>query len=481
MKQNCANSSIQVFNPSNDEWNRDLVFFLTRRLGYSVDYDLMSQYLKFSPSELVDKIIDEALSKEVTADPGWADWTSTDFKNSGKNRFEFFRDHQRIFFNDVFNNGFREKLTVFWSNHFVTQYSGYSHPAYAFRYYNTIQKNVLGNFKDFVYEIGLDDAMLMYLNGYENKNVAPNDNYSRELYELFTLGEGNGYTENDIKETSRALTGFNSRVDQGPISFNEKWFDDGEKTIFGRSGNWGYQDVIEILFEEKKELISKFICSKIYTHFVNPSVDEDFIEKLSEFFIESEFNLESLLRKLFKSEHFFDSYNRSVLIKEPIDLLCSIHNHLKFSLLDDFDFDDFLLYGTITMGQEILQPVDVAGWKGNHDWISTGTFPVRWEWTEWMIWEYWKSDQEQFRKLLKKLVSTDETNPEIIVKSFFRFLLCEYEINEQDLIDGIEVFKNDLPDIYFSDGTWNLDYDSASYQTCLLLMFILKLPEYQLK
>ena len=105
--------------------------------------------------------------------------------------------------------------------------------------------------------------------------------------------------------------------------------------------------------------------------------------------------------------------------------------------------------------------------------ISTGT--------EWMIWEYWKSDQEQFRKLLKKLVPIDETNPEIIVKSFFRFLLCEYEINEQDLIDGIEVFKNDLPDIYFSDGTWNLDYDSASYQTCLLLMFILKLPEYQLK
>ena len=90
----------------------------------------------------------------------------------------------------------------------------------------------------------------------------------------------------------------------------------------------------------QKELISKFICSKIYTHFVNPSVNENFIEKLSEFFIESEFNLEPLLRKLFKSEHFFDSYNRSVLIKEPIDLLCSIHNHLKFSLLDDFDFDD---------------------------------------------------------------------------------------------------------------------------------------------
>ena len=102
MKQNCANISIQVFNPSNDQWNRDLIFFLTRRLGYSVDYDLMSHYLKFSPSQLVDKIIDEALSKEVSPDPGWANWTRTDFQNSGKNRFQFFRDHQKIFFNDVF-------------------------------------------------------------------------------------------------------------------------------------------------------------------------------------------------------------------------------------------------------------------------------------------------------------------------------------------------------------------------------------------
>ena len=102
MKQNCANISIQVFNPSNDQWNRDLIFFLTRRLGYSVDYDLMSQYLKFSPSQLIDKIIDEALSKEVSPDPGWANWTTTDFQNAGKTRFQFFRDHQKIFFNDVF-------------------------------------------------------------------------------------------------------------------------------------------------------------------------------------------------------------------------------------------------------------------------------------------------------------------------------------------------------------------------------------------
>ena len=114
---------------------------------------------------------------------------------------------QRLVFDDFLKNGFRERLTLFWSNHFVTEYYMYNHPAYAFRYYNNIQKNVLGNFKEFVREIGLDDAMLMYLNGFENKNSKPNENYSRELYELFTLGEGNGYTQEDITETSRALIG----------------------------------------------------------------------------------------------------------------------------------------------------------------------------------------------------------------------------------------------------------------------------------
>ena len=122
----------------------------------------------------------------------------------------------------------------------------YNHPAYTFRYYNNLQKNALGNFKEFVRNIGLDDAMLMYLNGYENKNNAPNENYARELYELFTLGEGNGYTQDDITETARALTGYNSRTNGGPISFNPNRFDDGEKTIFGKTGNWNYDDVIEI-------------------------------------------------------------------------------------------------------------------------------------------------------------------------------------------------------------------------------------------
>ena len=228
MAKNCSNKSLNEFIPTlENTWDEKKALLVARRLEFGVNKNDLSNYLNYTPSELIDKIIDDAINLDVSPDPGWRDWNSTDFNNSGKNRGAYFRDHQRLVFKDLLTNGFRERLTVFWSNHFVTEYFMYNHPAYTFRYYNNIQQNVLGNFKEFVRIIGLDDAMLMYLNGYENKNSAPNENYSRELFELFTLGEGNGYTQEDITETARALTGYNSRTNQGPISFNEKWYDDG--------------------------------------------------------------------------------------------------------------------------------------------------------------------------------------------------------------------------------------------------------------
>ena len=357
----------------------------------------------------------------------------------------------------------------------------YNHPAYTFRYYNNIQQNVLGNFKEFVRIIGLDDAMLMYLNGYENKNSAPNENYSRELFELFTLGEGNGYTQEDITETARALTGYNSRTNQGPISFNQKWYDDGEKTIFGRTGNWNYDDVIDILFEEKKEIIGNFICTKLYKYFISPNVDEDVVSELSTFFIENDFSLDLLYRKMFKSEHFFDTFNSNVLIKSPIDLLCNLFIQLNLEVPENFNLDNYFIYKSRDMGQEILNPVDVAGWQGNHDWISTGSLPMRWDFLDDILWKFWQKDKNQYQKYLKEIVGDNDTNPESIVKKVIDFMFCEYVIKQEDLIDAIEVFKSDVPDIYYEDGTWTINDDSVPLQTYRLVGFLIKLPEYQLK
>ena len=131
---------------------------------------------------------------------------------------------------------------------------------YLFQYYRTAEQHVLGNFKDLVHDMGLTPAMLFYLNGFQNTNTEPNENYARELFELFTLGEGNGYTQEDIIETSKALTGWNlSPQAGGQIIFNTNTFFNGDKTIFGQTGNWNYHDVIDILFQERGELIAQHI------------------------------------------------------------------------------------------------------------------------------------------------------------------------------------------------------------------------------
>ena len=484
MVVSCNNGTLSTFVPTDDNpWDISKVLLVYRRLGFGIKHSDIASKLSLTPSELIDELIDNAKNLPLTPDPGWAHWTNTDFRNAGNNRGPFFRNHQRIVFQDFLKNDMRDRLTLFWSNHFVTEYYMYNHPAYTFRYYNNLQSNVLGNFKNFVSVMGLDDAMLMYLNGYENRNNAPNENYARELYELFTLGEGNGYTQDDITETARALTGYNNRQDGGPIYFNPNRFDNGEKTIFGRKGNWNYDDVINILFEEKSDLISKFIVRKLYKHFVSPDVNEAIVDELALYFVNNNFELEPLYRKLFKSEHFFNSFSSNVLIKSPVDLMVFIEKEFDFEKPDNFNdnLNNYLRARCSDMGQEILNPVDVAGWQENHDWISTGTLPMRWDFSDYLLSRYWIKNKEQFRNYAISIVGIEETNPIEIVKKINKYMFCNYNLMDDELNDALAAFKGDVPDDYFNGGGWTLNESYAPNQVYALLLFFVKLPEYQLK
>ena len=484
MAVNCNQGTLNSYIPNqNNPWSISKILFLFRRIGFSIKFSEIESHLNTNPVDLIDQIFDEAINIPITPDPGWANFNNADFTASGKNRGAFFRDHQKIVFDDFLNNGFRERLTLFWSNHFVTEYYMYNHPAYTFRYYNKLQENTLGNFKDFVRKIGLDDAMLMYLNGFENKNNAPNENYSRELFELFTLGEGNGYTQDDITETARALTGYNSRQNGGPITFNSNRFDDGEKTIFGRTGNWNYDDVIDILFDEKSDLIADFICRKIYRHFVSPDVNDDIILDLANYFIENNYELMPLFKKLFKSEHFFNSSASNVIIKSPIDLMVFIEKEFDFVKPNNFTngLTNYLRARTMDMGQQVLNPVDVAGWQENQDWISTGNLPMRWEFGDYLINRYYTANKEQFRTLLKVMVGENVDDPESIVKTVKDYIFCNYDIMNDELNDAISIFIGDVPENYFNGGGWSINDSTVPKQFYDLLRFFVTLPEFQLK
>jgi uncharacterized protein (DUF1800 family) len=473
---------LKVFIPSNSNpWNKEKAKLLLRRMGFCTDLNSISRYLLMTPGDVIDELLQESKDLSSTTAPEWGYWDNKEFNDSGKNKSYYHTIWQKQAFADFQKNAFRERLVLFWSNHFVVEYKDVNQPAYLYQYYVLLQTQVLGNFKTFVHKVGLTPAMLRYLNGYDNKNSSPNENYGRELYELFTLGQGNGYVQEDITETSRALTGYNKTVRYGPITFNEKTFDKGSKTIFGRSGNWGYDDVIDILFDEKKDIIARFICEKIYKYFVSPTTDEAIVSSLAATMISNNFELAPVYSQLFKSEHFFDKKNSNVLIKSPIDLMLGLHKTLGFKLDDTIDLEVQFRNKCRDMGQIIFSPVDVAGWQGNQDWINSETLPKRWEFSDYLLIKYWKKNRNQFKKLIISLVGNNETELNVIVNALKDFMFCPCEIKDEELSEAIAVFIGEVPENYFEDGTWSINDDSVPKQVYDLMRFFITLPEFQLK
>ena len=474
---------MKPYTPSGkDQCNAEQINLVFRRLGFGCSLSEIDLYLNSSPGALIDDIVDGASSIDVTPAPEWSQWDNKQFNNSGNNKNYYHTLWQKQAFKDIDNNGFRERLSLFWSNHFVIEYKDVNQPAYLYQYYTLIQSHALGNFKTFVSEMGLAPAMLRYLNGYDNKKNNPNENYARELYELFTLGEGNGYTQEDITETARALTGYNRhKTYLGVIEFNETTFDKGSKTIFGRTGNWGYSDVIDILFEEKKDLIAEFICTKIYQYFVSPKVDSSIVSAMTKTIKEEDFEILPVLKQLFKSEHFFDSFNNNVIIKSPIDLMLGLHHSLSFQYQDNVDLEFNMRNKCRDMGQEIFSPVDVAGWQGNHDWINSETLPKRWEFADYLLIRYWQKNKNQFKTFIQDLVGTDEIDLRAIVTQLKDFMFCPCEIKEEEMTDAINTFIGEVPESYFEAGTWSLKSNSVSKQVYDLMRYLITLPEFQLK
>lgn len=258
-----------------------------------------------------------------------------------------------------------EKMTLFWANVFVCRDNTIWH---ILQYNNTLRNHALGNFKDFVKAIAKEPSMSKYLNNKQNIKKSPNENFARELMELFTLGIGN-YTENDIKESARAFTGWSFKKN-GAFFLRNKQHDFGEKTFLGKTGDFDGNDIIDIILEQKQ--CARFICTKIYTYFVNPIVNKDLIEKLTNLFYK-DYDIKKLMQHIFSSDWFYDDENIGVKIKSPIELLVGIQKIVPVTFLKKKQ----LLYLQKMMGQILLNPPNVAGWKGNTNWIDSNTLMFR--------------------------------------------------------------------------------------------------------
>lgn len=256
-------------------------------------------------------------------------------------------------------------MTLFWANVFVCRDSDIFHIQ---NYNNTLRENALGDFRAFVKAVAREPSMSKYLNNKQNVKKRPNENFARELMELFTLGIGN-YTEQDIKESARAFTGWSFRKN-GDFNLRKKQHDFGGKTFFGKTGNFNGDDIIDIILEQKQ--CARFICTKIYTYFINPVIDENRLEEITEIFYK-DYNISNLMKYIFKSKWFYKDENIGVKIKSPIELLVGIQKIVPVT----FQRKKQLNYLQKMMGQTLLYPENVAGWKGDKSWIDSNTLMFR--------------------------------------------------------------------------------------------------------
>ncbi|MBT8188687.1 MAG: DUF1800 domain-containing protein [Croceitalea sp.] len=497
---NCNTATLAPYTPPLDEVR---AAHLYRRLGFSASVETINLATGQTAGALVDNLINQALSAPVIPIPAWGDWTADDYPEdddlAGQLRRAQRDEFATAYGNSLLNNNLRDRLSFFWSNHFVTELEVYDCNSFLYYYVNCLQRNALGNFKTFVSEIGLTSAMLFYLDGAYNNGNNPNENYARELYELFALGEGNGYTEEDIIETAKALSGYTNRgeVDCTQVTFDPERHDAGSKTIFGQTGNWGYDDVIDILFNERPNEIGRFICTKLYEYFVHPDSSDDagnaqtIITAMASTFVSNNFELAPVLSQLFKSQHFFDETAIGVIIKSPFDLYLGLLKETNFA------YDDGTVINSIDaarlIGQELFEPVDVAGWQRNRQWINTNFIIGRWLTMEVFLERFFTADPEQFRVLAMDAVGTansNTSNPEIVVNALVNKFTPKGLLTDQDFQNAMDAFKiDDVPENYYSpdyiDGglsLWMLAVSAeVPTQVYVLLRHLTREPEFQLK
>jgi uncharacterized protein (DUF1800 family) len=264
----------------------------------------------------------------------------------------------------------REKMTLFWHDHFATSLQKVKQPALLIQQNELFRKNACGSFKDITQQILLDPAMMLYLDTQGSKKGKPNENFAREIMELFTLGEGN-YTELDVRDAARAFTGYQLNRSSGKVTHNKRQWDEGKKTIFGKTGHFTGTDVINLIFEKKET--ARFMARKIWEFFVYAEPTESAIDALATIYQKANFQAGPLLREIFLSREFYSEAAMRTQIKSPVQYLITLCKQLEISNPPR----GFPITAQQQLGQVLFMPPNVAGWDWGQGWINTNTLLTR--------------------------------------------------------------------------------------------------------
>jgi uncharacterized protein (DUF1800 family) len=420
-------------NPYTGSWTENEVIHLLKRTMFGAKKADVDYFKTLSLSQAVDELVNPTAAQPnppikeyvtsttvgVIADGNIIQGTTwiNDINGDGAVQSQRRASYKKWWTGVLINQdrSIREKLIMFWLDHFGNEAGDVGNGNWIYTQHNLIRQNALGNFKTMVDAISKDIAMLRYLNGYLSVASSPDENYARELFELFTLGKGpeSKFTENDVKEAAKLLTGwqvnnttYTSIFTSSRHSAINKTFSAffNNTTITGRTGATAGQleltDLLNMIFATQES--AKFICRKLYRFFIYYSIDAatetNVIEPLATIFRNSNYDIKSVLAALFKSEHFFDVLNQNCYIKSPADHIIGSLREMNavFPSLTDWDTNygmwNFFYSSMVNTGQNLHDPPNVAGLPAYYQeplyheiWINSDSLPKRNQFTDTMI------------------------------------------------------------------------------------------------
>ncbi|MDX2279458.1 MAG: DUF1800 domain-containing protein [Saprospiraceae bacterium] len=510
-------------------WTKAHAAHLLRRATFGIKKAHLDQFTAFSNAA---EAVDAILSPPPLPDPPVNNYNNPDFTdpfiplgatwvdakplpdNEGY-RIESWRGW---WLKQVVESGadIREKMTLFWYNHFPIQADIVFEGRALYRYNNLLRSNALGNFKELVKLVTIDPAMLYFLNGYLNEVDAPDENFARELQELFTIGKEstNTYTEDDVRAAARVLTGWKVNSLIGASFFDEPSHDKANKpfssfynntVIAGQADGAAELDaLLDMIFQ--KEEIATYICRKIYRFFVyykiDQTVEDEIIAPLAQLFRDNNYDIQPVMRTLLLSAHFFDAANKGCYIKTPLDLTMGLMRNFVLDAVYPEPYDEWVImlylnYYNNELQMLLGQPPNVAGWPpfrqapGYHrNWISGATMRNRNVFTDIMaLYAYnGKNASIKINHIATVAQFSDPGEPNVLIDELLSILLpMEIPIQKKLVMKGI-LLSGQAEDHYWTDA-WNaylanpndpMAFETVQSRLMFLHKYIMNLAEYQL-
>jgi uncharacterized protein (DUF1800 family) len=417
---------------------------LLNRTGFDARIEEVDAFAALSRNQAVDKLLGAVRSSARTPAPeGISAWTPPYARRqmSGDERKLFVREQverglalKAWWLKEMLetDSQLTERMTLFWHNHFTSSLQKVRATGLMYRQNALLRRHALGSFAELLRAAAKDPAMLVYLDSATNRRGQPNENFAREVMELFTLGEGK-YDERDIKEAARAFTGWSIDPESGEFLWRPFQHDSGVKTVLGRSGDFRGEDVIEILLEQPAT--AEFIVGKLWKEFVSPRPDAAEVARVARLFRGSGYQIRPALRELLLGAAFWAAENRGALVKSPVELVVGTLRQFGVAIEEPLPFVLLLR----NLGQDILSPPNVKGWTGGEAWIDSRTLLAR-------------------KQFLERLMRVDET----------RVMAAAVERNTGKPMAAR--FARAIQDLRFSAQDWLKPYAGREEDVALVLL-----------